>query len=251
MGDPLEIKERYIYMTTCLINGKKYIGQRTRQRRNENGYMGSGHVLKRAFKKYGKQNFKKEIIVEGNFNLNLLNDLEKHYIRLYNADQSDMFYNIAKGGNIGSYGFKCIKYRDIYQYNCKGEILNTFPDAMTASKKLGISYDSVICSLRKGSLSFDSNSYFTTDVNTIQQRPAIKREVYCKDIISNEILHFESLTKCSDYFKASGSSGISNTLNSKNIFRNRYILSETEVFPEVNWKITNGRVHKSRSKKKI
>jgi hypothetical protein len=48
-----------IYKTTNLINGKFYIGK---DERNKDDYLGSGLLLNRAIKKYGINNFIKEII---------------------------------------------------------------------------------------------------------------------------------------------------------------------------------------------
>jgi group I intron endonuclease len=50
-----------IYKTTNLVNGKYYIGK---QKVYTKSYFGSGMALKHAIKKYGKQNFKKEILEE-------------------------------------------------------------------------------------------------------------------------------------------------------------------------------------------
>ena len=51
----------YIYRTTNLINGKTYIGQ---HKRRPGRYFGSGLLLKNAIKKYGKENFKVEILYD-------------------------------------------------------------------------------------------------------------------------------------------------------------------------------------------
>jgi len=48
-----------VYKTTNLINSKEYVGQDSKDRPS---YLGSGTYLKKAVKKYGKKNFKKEII---------------------------------------------------------------------------------------------------------------------------------------------------------------------------------------------
>lgn len=80
-------------------------------------YWGSGKYIKRAIKKHGIERFKKEIIVEGNFNINLVNDLEKHYIRLYNS-VVPYGYNIRTGGQGGT-----TKKHKVYQYTVNGEFV--------------------------------------------------------------------------------------------------------------------------------
>ena len=50
----------YIYLTINLINGKKYIGKHYGEL--DDSYLGSGTILQKAINKYGKQNFKKEIL---------------------------------------------------------------------------------------------------------------------------------------------------------------------------------------------
>lgn len=51
----------YIYKTTNLINQKFYVGKHCTTK-IENDYLGSGLILRRSIRKYGKENFKKEIL---------------------------------------------------------------------------------------------------------------------------------------------------------------------------------------------
>ncbi len=52
---------RYLYKITNLLNGKIYIGVHSSKRKTDR-YMGSGKAIKKAIKKYGEKNFKKEIL---------------------------------------------------------------------------------------------------------------------------------------------------------------------------------------------
>lgn len=55
------IMKYFVYKTTNTINNKNYLG--IHQTENEgDGYLGSGVALKRAVKKYGKENFTREIL---------------------------------------------------------------------------------------------------------------------------------------------------------------------------------------------
>lgn len=93
------MKQHYIYLTTNLVNNKKYIGKHYGELNDE--YIGSGLILQRAVEKYGKQNFVKQILyISSNNEENNLK--EKEYIAKYNATQNEQFYNIAQGGDGGN-----------------------------------------------------------------------------------------------------------------------------------------------------
>ena len=52
----------YIYKITNLVNGKMYIGQHVTSNL-EDGYMGSGKIVRRALAKHGIDNFRKEYLM--------------------------------------------------------------------------------------------------------------------------------------------------------------------------------------------
>jgi group I intron endonuclease len=85
----------YIYKTTNRINNKVYIGK-SMKTFNEN-YLGSGVLLNRALKKYGRENFSVEVIEHAE-DINELNEKEKYWIAKY----KDNSYNIAEGGTGGN-----------------------------------------------------------------------------------------------------------------------------------------------------
>jgi group I intron endonuclease len=89
------MKQYYIYLTTNLIDGKQYIGQHHGE--IDDSYIGSGSLLKKAVSKYGKENFKKEIL-EICQDYESMNIAERKWIQAYDAVANENFYNIAEGG---------------------------------------------------------------------------------------------------------------------------------------------------------
>ena len=85
-----------IYRTRNVISNKLYVGKDTY---NNPEYLGSGKLLHQAIKKYGIENFRKEIICEAE-TLDELNKLEIHWIKELNTI-TPRGYNIAHGGEGG------------------------------------------------------------------------------------------------------------------------------------------------------
>lgn len=54
------MKQHYVYITTNLINGMRYIGMHYGELNDD--YLGSGNLIQLAIQKYGKENFKKDIL---------------------------------------------------------------------------------------------------------------------------------------------------------------------------------------------
>lgn len=91
----------YIYKTTNLINNKIYIGQHKAEK-FEPSYKGSGKIFQEALSKYGKNNFKVELIEFCNSS-DQADIREKYWIAFYNSTNLEIGYNILKGGQRGSF----------------------------------------------------------------------------------------------------------------------------------------------------
>lgn len=85
-----------IYLTTNKINGKIYVGQH-KYKKLYDGYIGSGSYLKKAIKKYGKENFEIEYL-ETDLAEDEVDWYEQWYINVLNPD-----YNLQIGGQGARY----------------------------------------------------------------------------------------------------------------------------------------------------
>jgi len=88
----------YVYMITNNLNGKYYIGSHSGRNKN---YMGSGVALKRAYAKYGMDNFTKTVL---HYCANFQEHEEQLLIALDAANDPDM-YNMKNAGLGGMLGY--------------------------------------------------------------------------------------------------------------------------------------------------
>lgn len=101
-NDPnIDGKYNYLYKITNIINGKIYIGVH-RTNNLDDGYMGSGKIIKRSIRKYGEDNFSKEILEYFPTYKEAL-DAERSMVTLDFINE-DTNYNIKEGG-YGSCGW--------------------------------------------------------------------------------------------------------------------------------------------------
>lgn len=94
-----------IYMTTNMVNGKKYVGRCSKDSRWDEGYLGSGKILKQAIRKYGYENFKREVLEElpDTASLREAIDLEKVWLLRFDCKNSPEYYNMSNdSGGMGA-----------------------------------------------------------------------------------------------------------------------------------------------------
>ena len=95
-----------IYCVENLINGKRYIGQSQKFNSNEefqkSDYWGSGVAIKRAYKKYGKEKFKRWVLIKDIKTKEKLDFYERLWIKKLKTKGQ---YNLSSGGE-GNCGFE-------------------------------------------------------------------------------------------------------------------------------------------------
>ena len=103
-----DIYTHFVYKTTNQITGQYYIGKHSTTNPND-GYLGSGTRLNRAIKKYGRKNFKVEVLREFDSS-----ELAYEYEALIVTNEmikSDECYNMCLGGEGGNLLIKTKEHR--------------------------------------------------------------------------------------------------------------------------------------------
>lgn len=118
-----------IYKITNNINGFIYIGQDAHNRPN---YYGSGTIIRHAIKKYGRENFSREVLEV--CDRSKLNEREIYWIEYYASTNTSIGYNISKGG--GQFGH--LKYYIICELldNGKEQIIDELTVTNCVSSEL-------------------------------------------------------------------------------------------------------------------
>jgi group I intron endonuclease len=126
----------YVYITTNLINGKHYIGDRSCDcDPKQDNYLGSGKpAFKNAVKEYGKKNFQKEILEFFNTRKEAF-DAQEKYIKQFNT-LSPNGYNISPTGGNNVRGCHSRETRKKMSLSAKGK--HNIPCKEEAKEKLRI-----------------------------------------------------------------------------------------------------------------
>jgi len=133
-------KFHYVYLTTNLINGKQYIGDRTTLILPDK-YLGSGYNLKKAIKRYGRNNFKKEIL-QFFSNRELAFKAQEQYIKKYNTLIPNG-YNLSVNGGVLENKTGILFEKRVYVYDRAGYYRYTFESGQKAALALHTSVSSI------------------------------------------------------------------------------------------------------------
>lgn len=122
-------KYYYVYKITNVLNNKIYIGCHETDILDD-GYMGSGKYIIRAYEKYGKENFIKEILEFYTSRQEMFLAESQIVTREFIEDESN--YNLAEGGHGGYKGKDC--YTSIQR---SSKISKCMQNKVTAKNKNG------------------------------------------------------------------------------------------------------------------
>ena len=92
-------KFRFVYLIRNIVNGKVYVGKHTTKKLDD-GYFGSGILLKKAIIKYGKENFEIGFLSFSKTSAEL-NEEEIYWVKFFKNQTRVGTYNIADGGSGG------------------------------------------------------------------------------------------------------------------------------------------------------
>ena len=131
----------YVYKTTNLLTGRRYIGSCTRPINKTKSYFGSNGKLKKDIKEFGKKNFVKEILWQTE-DFDELQEMEVRIIKEVNACKDDAWYNKHERYGICNYGKKLHfsdehkqKMKDSWTYNVERVAAKRTPEARAEQSK--------------------------------------------------------------------------------------------------------------------
>ena len=111
----------YIYKTTNLLNGLIYIGLSTKTIEESTNYIGSGLRFLDAVKKYGQENFSKEILQECT-STDTLRRAEVYWIKRFDSTNPSIGYNLSPGGDLQMTESR----KPVYKYSIEGDLIKRF-----------------------------------------------------------------------------------------------------------------------------
>lgn len=136
-----EKKFNYVYLTTNLIDNKKYIGDHSTNNIFDS-YIGSGKYLKSAIKKYGRRNFRRDILEKFPTKKEAF-EAQQKYISEYNTLVPNGYNISPAGGFQNSNGWSLDSRKKISKAHT-GKIISAEIRKKMSESKIGIPHNGII-----------------------------------------------------------------------------------------------------------
>lgn len=211
----------YIYETTCIPTGKKYIGMHKWSKDTiDKSYIGSGTILSRAIKKYGRDKFVCRIL-EWCETREELSEKEREYISKTKAPISNEYYNVNDGG-FGGHSEFYVQPMNEKQLNAL-EVGRHLPASELLKKKL--------------------SEYRSNVVVSNETRQKLRENQLGKKVVTNGTINkYVTKDELDKYLNDGWSLGFSNSIRNK---KSR-IISETSKKRGESWKQNLSKAFKGR-----
>jgi len=235
-------KEKFIiYKTTNLINKKIYIGIH-KCIDYDDGYLGSGKILKQAIQKYGKSNFIREIL----FCFDNIEDAIAKEQELVNDEflDNENVYNLIAGG---AYSQNVKESSNKKRITCH-QTGETFESISDAAKWLGLEcISSISKALNNPNKPVKCFHFFETSKYDPKIKVTFPRdENKCKIVHLNNKTIYNSLKECSETLNFNYKSFRNSAMikDSHGVFKhkNEYFINENQYDPNVPINITINKI---------
>lgn len=245
----------FVYITTNMVNGRKYIGQKKFQR-DWKSYLGSGKILKQAVELYGRDSFERDIIAIA-YSKEELDVIEKEHILNHGAIGNSSYYNIACGGRMGGDLVSGLPLEEKKRIAEKIRIANykSWTPDRRATHSLRMKNDKnpfygkshsdackqIMSEKRKGKGTGSDNPFFGREhtpqaVEQIKESNSTRVIVY--DIFSGETTLIRGIKNVSQALSEAKLSSpgrqVQKIIDKRKLFHNRYLIFREETFKELN-----------------
>jgi hypothetical protein len=170
-------------------------------------YVGSGVLMSRAVKKYGRAAFSRETL-QLCYSREELNEAEKFWINKLGALNGYPFLNLSEGGQ------SCANLNgvEVHRYSLEGDYIDTFSNAVIVQKELGLNAASVLKatdSKYKTNHSVGGFQFRRFKAEKIESvAGTCEKPVVCYTLSGEFIRNFDTATKGARHFKAQNAANI-------------------------------------------
>lgn len=225
-----------VYITINLCNGKFYIGVHKTNPEVFDGYLGSGNIIEKAIKKYGKENFKRTTLKIFPNTKQGADDAFKLEGELVNETllKSKNCYNVALGG-LGDRGLNDTK--QVYMFSLDGKYIRSFKTCREAARSLQTDNEvSTLKAIRNNCLGATTSSfgYYWSYNKEFNYKDNRITKVAQYTIGGKFLRYFDSIAEAENTFKISNISSAIQTKGSSGGYQWRYYTGDNSDIGTLN-----------------